>query len=231
MEQSLFTLLRRVDTPTVCNSIEVAQGKRGFRGYTRGTVLCSAPEEPALVGYACTAKIAAITPPQEPPEAVRAMRMAYYRYMANAPTPSMVVIEDMDVPHAVGAFWGEINTTIHKGFGLCGTLTNGVMRDLGDCPKGYPVIAGSIGPSHGFVHVKDIDCQVKVFGLSVQPRDLVHADRHGAVVIPHDIIPHLEAAIIKLLETEKLILEPARQDGFDFDAFEQAWLRFEAART
>ena len=28
MDQTLLTLLRRVDTPTVCNAIEVVQGKR-----------------------------------------------------------------------------------------------------------------------------------------------------------------------------------------------------------
>ncbi len=29
----LLALLRQVDTPTVCNAIEVAQGKRGFQSF------------------------------------------------------------------------------------------------------------------------------------------------------------------------------------------------------
>lgn len=45
MTPSLLKLLQSVDTPTVCNAIEVAQGRRGFNGFTRGTMLCSAPEE------------------------------------------------------------------------------------------------------------------------------------------------------------------------------------------
>ena len=49
MKPTLLTLLRKVDTPTVCNAIEVAQGKRGFDAFTRGTMLCSAPDEPAMV--------------------------------------------------------------------------------------------------------------------------------------------------------------------------------------
>ena len=156
MTPSLLTLLKSVDTPTVCNAIEVAQGQRGFDRFTRGTMLCSAPDEPAIVGYARTAKIATAVPPTEEPEIIKARRMAYYEYMASASDPSVVVIEDTDFPDCIGAFWGEINTTVHKGFGLAGTLTNGVMRDLGDVPTGYPVVAGSIGPSHGFVHVKEI---------------------------------------------------------------------------
>lgn len=231
MDNALLTLLKSVDTPTVCNAIEVAQGRRGFDGFTRGTVICTEPDGGAMVGYARTASLSAIAPPTEPPEVIRARRMAYYRYMAEAPKPAIAVIEDLDYPNAIGAYWGEINTTIHKGFGIAGTLTNGVVRDLGDLPQGYPVIAGSIGPSHGFVHLKAIDQPVRVFGLTIRPGDLVHADRHGAVVVPDDVIPRLAGAIRTLLATERLVLDPARAEGFDFAAFEAAWTAFEKART
>ncbi|GGE44331.1 RraA family protein [Actibacterium pelagium] len=231
MNQSLLDLLRKVDTPTVCNAIEVAQGKRGFNDFTRGTMLCSDPDAGAMVGYARTAKIAALAPPTEPPEVIKARRMDYYRHMSEGPRPAVTVVEDIDFPHCIGAYWGEINTTVHKGFGISGTLTNGVMRDLADLPDNYPVVAGSIGPSHGFVHVKEIGTPVNIFGLTVNDGDLVHADRHGALVVPEDVVDRLETAILKLLETEKLVLDPARQEGFDFDAFEAAWNAFESART
>ena len=231
MDDTLHTLLRRVDTPTVCNAIEVAQGKRGFAAYTRGTMLASYPEAPAMVGYARTAKIAAVTPPDDPPEVIKARRMDYYRHMAQGPRPAIAVVEDVDFPDCVGAYWGEINTTVHKGFGLSGALTNGVMRDLGDLPDGFPVVAGSIGPSHAFVHVREIATAVTIFGLAVADGDLIHADRHGALVIPPEVVPGLESAIAKLLETEQLVLGPAREGGFDFDAFEAAWAAFEKART
>lgn len=231
MDDALLSLLRSVDTPTVCNAIEVAQGKRGFAGFTRGTMLCSAPDEPPVVGYAVTAKIAALAPSTEPPEAIRARRMAYYRSMAEAPTPAVAVIEDVDFPDCIGAYWGEINTTVHKGLGLSGALTNGVMRDLGDLPAGFPVIAGSVGPSHGFVHVREIGTPVTVFGLTVAPGDLIHADRHGAVVVPPEVIPALAGAISRLLATERIILDAARKPGFDFAAFEAAWSAFEKARV
>lgn len=231
MNQELLTLLQQVDTPTVCNAIEVAQGKRGFDQFTRGTMLASDPQAPAMVGYARTAKVSALRPSDDPVDVVKARRMAYYKHMAEGTRPSIAVIEDVDFPVCVGAFWGEINTTVHRGFGVKGALTNGVVRDLGDLPSGFPVIAGSIGPSHAFVHVTEIGVPVNVFGLAVQEGDLVHADRHGALVIPADVIDHLFDAINKLMANEKLILEPARVDEFDFDAFEKAWAAFEAART
>ncbi|CUH43380.1 RraA family protein [Ruegeria atlantica] len=231
MTPSLLSLLRKVDTPTVCNAVEVAQGKRGFDDFTRGTMLCSAPEEPPIVGYARTAKIAAVNPPTEPPEVIKTRRMAYYKYMAEAANPCVAVIEDLDYPDCIGAYWGEINTSVHKGFGISGVVTNGVMRDLGDLPKGFPVVAGSVGPSHGFVHVREIDTPVSVFGLTVNPGELVHADRHGALVVPSDVVDQLEAAIQKLLVTERIVLDAARQPEFDFDAFETAWAVFEKARV
>jgi len=88
MDDALLALLRSVDTPTVCNAIEVAQGKRGFNNFTRGTMLCSDPTG-VVVGYAVTAKIAAVNPPSEAPEVIRARRMAYYKAMAEAPKPSV----------------------------------------------------------------------------------------------------------------------------------------------
>ena len=231
MNENLLKLLQRVDTPTACNAIEVAQGKRGFNAFTRGTMIASHTDVPAMVGYARTARIAAVAPPTEAPEVIKARRMAYYRHMSEGPRPAVVVIEDMDFPHCIGAYWGEINTKVHKGFGMSGALTNGVMRDLGDLPDGFPVVAGSIGPSHGFVHVKEVGTTVTVFGMQVADGDLIHADRHGGVVIPSEVLDTLEVAILKLLDTEKLVLDPARKDGFDLDAFETAWTAFENART
>ena len=114
---------------------------------------------------------------------------------------------------------------------MSGALTNGVMRDLGYMAQDFPVVAGSIGPSHGFVHVRTVNLPVTVHGLRVTPGDLVHAGRHDAVVVPPDIIPHLAAGIAKMQATERLILDPVRAPGFNFEAFEVAWAAFEAART
>lgn len=230
MTPELLDLLASVDTPTVCNAIEVAQGRRGYASFTRGTMVCTEPGR-AVVGYAATAQIAAAAPPQEPPETIRARRMAYYRAMAEAPKPSVAVVEDLDGPNCIGAYWGEINATIHKGFGMAGALTNGVVRDLGDLPQGFPVIAGSVGVSHGFVHVRSVGQPVRVMGLEIRPGDLIHADRHGALVVPPEVVPVLAAAIRKLQETERLVLDPARRPGFDLAAFEMAWAAFERART
>jgi regulator of RNase E activity RraA len=227
----LLETMRHYDTPTICNAIEVAQGERGFAGFTKATMLCSAPDDGPIVGFARTAKIAGRKPPEDSPQEIRARRIAYFRSMAAGPRPAIAVVEDADHPDCIAAWWGEVHSAVHKGLGLAGALTNGVMRDLDDLEPGFPIIAGSTGPSHGNVHVREIGSQVEIFGMIVDEGDLVHADRHGAVVVPPDVIPGLRSAIEKLLSTEQIILGPARETGFDIEKLETAWAAFEKART
>ena len=105
MNDDLLKLLRSVDTPTVCNAIEVAQGRRGFNAFTRGTMISSDPEAPAVVGYAVTAKIQALTPPTEPPEVIKTRRMAYYKAMAEAPGPGVAGRGEHDHPQGLWPVW------------------------------------------------------------------------------------------------------------------------------
>ena len=79
--------------------------------------------------------------------------------------------------------------------------------------------------------MKTIGEGANVFGLHVADGALVHADRHGALVIPDDVIDQLEGAIQTLLTAELTILNPARAGKMSFEDFEKAWAAFEAART
>ena len=227
----LLALLRQTDTPTICNAIEVAQGQRGFDRFTRGTMHHSSPGSPPIVGFARTATIAGSAPPAEEQAVIRARRMEYFRSMASGPRPAAAVIEDSDHPHCIAGWWGEVHSAVHKGLGLAGAVTNGVMRDLDVMDADFPVLAGSIGVSHGFVHVVDIGTPVDVLGLTVTQGELIHADRHGALVIPNDVIPRLGAAIETIIANESIVIGPARKPGFDIDILEEAWTEFEAART
>ena len=88
LPEGLLELLRKVDTPTVCNAIEVVHGRRGFNRFTRGTMPHSKPGDPAIVGFARTAKIAGLEPPKEPADVIRARRMDYFRSMASGDGPT-----------------------------------------------------------------------------------------------------------------------------------------------
>ncbi len=231
ISEELLALLRQVDTPTVCNAIEVAQGKRGFNCFTRGTMQHSRPGDPAIVGFARTAKISGLAAPKEPSDVIRARRMNYFRSMAGGNGPTVAVVEDVDFPNCIAGWWGEVHVAVHKGLGMSGAVTNGVVRDLDVMDEGFPVLAGSVGPSHGFVHVLKIGDPVEVMNMSVCQGDLIHADRHGALVIPTDVVSLLKNAIEKVIDSEAIVLVPAREPGFNIEKLEEVWAQFEAART
>lgn len=227
----LLELLRSVDTPTVCNAIEVAEGRRGFNHFTRGTMQHSRPGAPAIVGFARTAKIAGLAPPTEPQEVIKARRLEYFRSMAAGDGPTAAVIEDVDYPNCIAGWWGEVHVAVHKGLGLAGAITNGVVRDLDVLDDGFSVLAGSIGPSHGYVHCVEIGTPVNILGMRVSQGELIHADRHGALVIPDAVINELESAIRAVIDREAIVLGPAREPGFNIEKLEAAWAQFEAVRT
>ena len=157
------------------------------------------------------------------PEKVQENRLSYYEYVASAKDPTIIVIEDTDYPNCTGAFWGELNVAIHKGLKLKGTLTNGLLRDIGMLDKDYQVLAGGIGPSHAFVHVTQLNTAVNILGLEVKPGDLIHADIHGAMVVEKKYIEAMPEALKLVVAKEEPILKAARKNDFDIKKLKDAW--------
>jgi regulator of RNase E activity RraA len=215
-------ILTKWDTPTICNALEVVVPKRRATGFTTGVFTVLDARLPPMVGRARTATIRATTPPDESADALKSRRARYYEYVADASGGTIAVIEDLDAAPGYGAFWGEVNTAVHRGLGCVGGITNGSMRDLDDCAPGFQLLAGKIGPSHAHVHVVDYGCSVTIFGMRVAHDDIIHADRHGAVVIPESAVKELPAAVDLLTRREAVILKAARSGDFDIEKLKKA---------
>jgi regulator of RNase E activity RraA len=78
---------------------------------------------------------------------------------------------------------------------------------------GFQMLAGSISPSHAFVHVVDFAINVNIHGMAVKSGDLIHADRHGAVIVPLHTIDPMQAAAEGLASKEARIIEAAKSGG------------------
>ena len=224
VDQSIMDELRTLDTPTVCNALEVVvPDRRGF-GYTIKPLVCIRPDLPPMVGYARTATISAIKPSEKRGKEAREIQDGYYAYMASGPHPTITVIHDLDGDQqGYGAFWGEVNTNVHKGLGSLGLITDGSVRDLPDVSEGFQMIAGSVGPSHAFVHPVGFNVDVNIHGMAVSHGDLIHADQHGAVVIPVDVAGQVRAAAEAVARKEAVVIKASQQPGFDMDALRKAW--------
>ena len=222
IDPAALDALRAWDTPTICNALEVVAPHRRATGFTVEHLHCLDPGLKPIVGYARTATFRSVEPSPLPADAVKAKRAAYYEYVASPPAPTVVVIQDLDPNPGFGAFWGEVNTAVHKGLGALGCVTNGSMRDLDDCAPGFQLLAGKVGPSHAHGHIVDFGGQVNVAGMTVNDGDIVHADRHGAVVVPREAVAKLPAAVELLTRREAVILAAARSGGFDIDTLKRA---------
>ena len=222
IDSASLETLARWDTPTICNALEIVTPERRGAGYTIRHMICLDPALPPIVGYARTATFRAAAPSPHPGEVVRARRADYYEYIGSSPMPTVTVIQDLDPSPGYGAFWGEVNTAVHKALGSLGAVTNGSMRDLDACAPGFQLLAGMVGPSHAFGHVEEFGIDVEVFGMRVSHDDIIHADRHGAVVIPREALGGLPAAVDLLTRREAVILDVARGEHFDIDRLKQA---------
>ena len=211
LSESQFVFLRSIDTPTVCNLIEIVAPERRGAGYTVSHLHCPFPDLPPMIGFAKTVTMRARDKVSGP--SYMAKRMDYLDYVAGQPRPSVVVIEDKDEPAGYGAFWGEVQTNVHKALGCLGTITNGSIRDIAQVAAGFQMLAGSIGPSHAYVHVVDFGIPVTIHGMAVKSGDLIHADRHGAVVVPAEKVDAMAAALDGLMKQEARIIAAAKSGG------------------
>jgi regulator of RNase E activity RraA len=213
--QLLFTaadleVLKRWDTPTICNGLELVAPERRAIGFTVESMVAVDRKLPPIVGLARTGLIRA----KERPRGPIPSREDWYDYVAADDFPTVAVLQDIDDRPGYGAFWGEVQSTVHLALGVRGCVTNGSFRDVDMIAPGFQIIGGRIGPSHAHVHLVQMRCDVNVFGMLARDEDIIHADFHGAVIIPADAVKRLPDAIELVARREKAILDMARAPGF-----------------
>ena len=217
-----LALLAKWDTPTICNALELILPERRGYGFTIEHAVCLNPALKPIVGYARTARCATRTPPEESAQELGDRRLAYYEYVAHAPHPTVAVVQDFETDPGAGAFWGEVQTNIHKGLGCLGAVTNSAMRDLDDCASDFQILARKVVPSHIYNRVVDYGIEVEVLGMVVNHNDIIHADRHGAVVVPDEAVEKLPAAVDLMIRKEAVQLKAARDPSFDIEMLRTA---------
>lgn len=213
--------LRRWDTPTICNALEIVVPARRGRGFTLKPFTAADPSLQPICGVARTGRIRAAAPSGRTRGQDKDARLGWYEYVAAADLPTVVMLEDLDETPGTGAFWGEVNSNVHKGLGALGCVTNGSFRDIDMLAPGFQIL-GVVNPSHAYVHVVDFKGDIVIHGMPCAHEDVVHADRHGAVVIPAEAVRALPAAIDLIARREKVVLDMCKRDDFDIAALRDA---------
>lgn len=187
--------LKRWNTPTVYNGWEqITKSDIAADAFNLEETRDFMPQMGPMVGYAVTL----VVEPSNPDHKSKANAWNEYRkYVAEKPGPKIVVIQDLDKPRVIGSFWGEVNSNAHRALGCVGTITDGAIRDLDEMTNaGFKAIARRLCVGHAHVTPVRWGCEVEVFGRVVKPGQLIHADKHGFMVIPaEDEAALLDAAI------------------------------------
>ncbi len=220
--------LAQFDTPTICNALELIMPERRALGFNRKPRLAPLATAKPVVGYARTVMIRSREPYPRSKAEARDMRLRYYDYIAQAPRPSLCVMQDVDGADAgFGCFWGEVQSNLHKALGCIGVVTDGAVRDIDVWAEDFFVLAGSVMPSHAHVDVVATGHPVNVAGMVVSSDDIVHADRHGAVVIPLAAVRQLPEAAMTLARREKVVLDACKSPNFTAAALRDIFARMD----
>jgi len=187
--------LKRWNTPTIYNGWEqITSCDIAAEAFNPEQCHDFMPQMGPMVGYAVTVQFEPSNPAH--PKANPNAWSDYRDYVASVPGPKIVVVQDLDKPRVIGAFWGEVNCNIHRALGCIGTITDGAIRDIDEMTNaGFKAIALRLCVGHAYSCPVRWNCEVEVFGRTVRPGQLIHADKHGFMAIPdQDQARLLEAA-------------------------------------
>jgi regulator of RNase E activity RraA len=188
VDPAVLERLRAYDTPTLANALDGLVDRPATTGYTRPPVHSVLPDLLPMVGFAVTVTIRSATPFADDQARADAM-LPLYAAVAARPGPKVVVVQDLD--GGPGCFWGEVTATICHALGCEGVVTDGLVRDLPDVEAiGFRILARGIGGARAYVAIQDTGTRVEVGGAAVDSGDIVHADRHGAVLVPGRVSKH-----------------------------------------
>jgi regulator of RNase E activity RraA len=209
--------LKKLSSPTVANAIETFNVRPRSQGFVSSEIRALFPELGPLVGYAVPALIRAEPSPKD---GHRASVFAWWDYVQTIPAPRVIVMHDLDEPRGQGAYWGEVQSNIHRALDCVGAITDGSVRDLDEVRAlGFQFCAAHVSVSHAFVHMVDFGLPVKVGGCWIAPGDLLHGDQHGVVTIPREIAGKIPEAAAKVEAEERRLIAACQAPDFTPEKF------------
>jgi len=208
--EPIFEKLRQLRSPIIYDAIERFGLRPRQDGYTDGSVHCILPALGAFVGYAVTGRIMAELPYE--PGGARIGWEQVWTYIERQKRPSIMVCQDMDQPAGRGCAWGDVSASIFRRLGCNAVVTNGSVRDIRQVEEvGFGLFARGPIVGHANVRFVEIDSPVKVGGLVVRPGELLHADEHGAVIIPAEVnLEGLVRIADQFMASERSVIDYAR---------------------
>ncbi len=220
IDSTIIDQLKKYDTPTICNVLELFPNQIRTSGYTDKRLQACYPKLPPMVGYAFTASFRSASPPRQGD--VYSGLQQQVEWMEKNKGPHVIVFQDLDEP-SVAATFGEIMCTTYQKFGAVGLITSGTGRDLDQVEAlQFPCFTQGTICSHGYCQIIDIQIPVRVAGLTIHPGDLLHGDRNGVARIPIEQIEDVVLGCQEYMAAEGIVLDYLRQGKVTASGYQQA---------
>ncbi|HEY2909338.1 MAG TPA: RraA family protein [Gemmataceae bacterium] len=205
ISSSVLEQLRKFDTPTICNVLELFDAMPRTSGYMDARIRACYPQLPPMVGFASTATFRAAAPPRAGDIYAGLAKQA--EQLAAAAGPQIVVFQDVDDP-PVAATFGEVMCTTYQAFGCVGLITSGAGRDLDQVEAlKFPCFTAGTICSHGYTQIVELGSPVRVGGMWINPGDLLHGDRNGIAAIPIPLAAAIAEACPEFMAAESVVLD------------------------
>jgi 4-hydroxy-4-methyl-2-oxoglutarate aldolase len=216
----VLNMLRKYDTPTICNVVELFDMRSRTAGYMDARIQACYPKLPPMVGFASTATFRSAEAPRSGD--VYSGLAEQVASFAGLPQPTVVVFQDLDDPPAAATF-GEVMCTTYKAFGSVGLITSGGGRDLDQVETlNFPCFTGGTLSAHGYCHIERINVPVRVGGVVIHPGDLLHGDRNGVTNIPVAIAETVANVSAEFVAAEAVILDYLKAGKVSAEGFAAA---------
>ncbi len=151
----------------------------GFAGWD---LRCAFPALGTMLGYAVTCTADSTTAGRRDERGL----LRLWAAVESAPKPAVIVIKDIGPERSRSCHMGEVMATTAKALGAVGCISDGGLRDVNEVQAmgGFQSFCPGFVVSHGNPVICEVNVQVTLAGLAVQPGDLLHGDVNGVLVIP-----------------------------------------------
>jgi regulator of RNase E activity RraA len=204
--------LKTVDTPTLCNAIEVLRVRPQSSGFAPLQLQCLFPEFGRMCGYAVTAQVETVT-------AMEPLRGAGFYELFDAieasSKPAVVVVQEVGGYGDYAAHCGEVMATIFTRLGAIGVVSDCGVRDVPEVRAiGMHYFARGRVASHAHFRIVRANVPVQVLGVPIRPGELLHGDENGLTTVPEVPQAELEAAVRQVRDREGKLMDYIRGPEF-----------------
>ncbi|MBS1826036.1 MAG: RraA family protein [Acidobacteria bacterium] len=207
--------LKTVDTPTLCNAIELLKVRKDHEGFTPLEIRCLFPEFGRMIGHAVTAQVETYTSMEKRDNR---LFVDLYSLLDKGPKPGVIVLQEVGGHGNYAAHAGEVMSTIFHKLGAVGLVSDCGVRDIPEVRRlGFHYFARGTVASHGNFRIVRVGVPVQIMGLVIKTGDLLHGDENGLALVPEekrDLIPQM---VDLIRSREGKLLDYVKSDAFTLD--------------